>query len=223
MLSLNKANNIPSINDKKTKISKKSVIFRILKYLFAHKAILLLAALLMITANLLSLEGPELSGKAIDAIGEGGNVNFKSVLFYTGLMVLFYAVSAALSYLLSIIMISISKSVTYRMRKDVFEHLCDLPVGYFDKNQSGDIVSRLTYDIDTVNTSLSNDLVHILSGSITVIVCGYQMFKIAPILMLVFTVTIPALIFFSRYRVKKVRPLFSYRSAKYGLDRKSVV
>lgn len=213
---MNKANNIPSASDKKTKMSKKSVIFRILKYLFAHKAMLLLAALLMITANLLSLEGPELSGKAIDAIGEGGNMNFKSVLFYTGLMVLFYAVSAALSYLLSIIMISISKSVTYRMRKDVFEHLCDLPIGYFDKNQSGDIVSRLTYDIDTVNTSLSNDLVHILSGSITVIVCGYQMFKIAPILMLVFTVTIPALIFFSRYRVKKVRPLFSYRSAKYG-------
>jgi len=203
-------------NDKFSKISKKSVIFRILKYLFAHKAMLLLAAVIMITSNLLSLEGPELSGKAIDAIGENGNVDFKSVFYYTGLMVAFYAVSGALSYLLSVIMISVSKSVTFRMRKDVFEHLCDLPVGYFDKNQAGDLVSRLTYDIDTVNASLSNDLVHIISGSITVAVCGYKMFKTAPILMLVFTVTIPALIFFSRYRVKKVRPLFSYRSAQYG-------
>ena len=213
---MTKAHRIPAAEDKYAKISKKSVILRILKYLLAHKWMLLLAAAIMITSNLLSLEGPELSGKAIDAIGEDGNVDLNSVFFYAGLMVVFYAISAALSYLLSVIMISISKSVTYRMRKDVFEHLCDLPVGYFDKNQSGDLVSRLTYDIDTVNASLSNDLVHIISGLITVCVCAYQMFKIAPVLMLVFVVTIPALIFFSRYRVKKVRPLFSYRSAKYG-------
>ena len=197
-------------------MSKKSVIFRILKYLFAYKGTLLIAAIIMVISNFLSLLGPELSGKAIDAIGENGNVDMRSVLFYAGLMVVFYAGSAALSYLLSVIMISLSKSVTYRMRKDVFEHLCDLPVGYFDKNQSGDLVSRLTYDIDTVNASLSNDLVHILSGIITVSVCAYKMFEIAPVLMLIFLVTIPALIFFSRYRVKKVRPLFSYRSAKYG-------
>lgn len=187
-----------------------------MKYLFVHKGTILLAAFLMITSNLLSLMGPMLSGKAIDAIGEVGAPDMKSVTMYAGLMVIFYVVSAGLSYLLSLIMISLSKSVTYRMRKDVFEHLCDLPVGYFDKNQSGDLVSRLTYDIDTVNASLSNDLVHIISGAITVTVCAYQMFSIAPILMLVFVVTVPALIFFSRYRVKKVRPLFSYRSKKYG-------
>ena len=202
--------------DDGVKMSKRSVILRILKYLFAYKKTLFLAAFIMITSNMLSLMGPELSGKAIDAIGESGNPDFRSVLMFSGLMVLFYAVSAGLSYLLSIIMVSLSKSVTYRMRKDVFEHLCDLSVGYFDKNQSGDLVSRLTYDIDTVNASLSNDLIHIISGVITVVVCAIQMFRIAPILMLIFVFTIPALIFFSRYRVKKVRPLFSYRSAKYG-------
>ena len=202
--------------DENVKMSKKSVILRILKYLLVYKKTLLFAAVIMIVSNILSLMGPELSGKAIDAIGDSGKPDLRSVLFYAGLMVLFYAISAGLSYLLSIIMVSLSKSVTYRMRKDVFEHLCDLPVGYFDKNQSGDLVSRLTYDVDTVNASLSNDLIHIISGIITVLVCAYQMFRIAPILMLVFVVTVPALIFFSRYRVKKVRPLFSYRSRKYG-------
>ncbi len=202
--------------DNGVKMSKRSVLLRIMKYLMTYKKTLFLAAVIMIVSNLLSLMGPELSGKAIDAIGENGNVDLGSVLFYAGLMVLFYAISAGLSYLLSTIMISLSKSVTYRMRKDVFDHLCDLPVGYFDKNQSGDLVSRLTYDIDTVNASLSNDLIHIISGVITVVVCAYQMFRIAPALMLIFVITIPALIFFSRYRVKKVRPLFSYRSKKYG-------
>lgn len=208
--------NVPEKEDGNVKMSKKSVIFRILKYLFVYKKTLFLAAILMLVSNILSLIGPELSGKAIDAIGENGNVDLRSVLLYAGLMVLFYAISALLSYLLSVIMISLSKNVTFKMRKDVFEHLCDLPVGYFDKNQSGDLVSRLTYDIDTVNASLSNDLIHIISGVITVTVCAYQMFRIAPILMLIFAVTVPALIFFSRYRVKKVRPLFSLRSAKYG-------
>ncbi len=187
-----------------------------MKYLFAHKKALLLAAILMICSNMLSLMGPMLSGRAIDAIGDSGAPNMERVLFYAGLMIVFYAASSGLSYLLSIIMISLSRSVTYRMRKDVFEHLCDLPVGYFDKNQSGDLVSRLTYDINVVNASLSNDLVHVISGVITVVVCAVQMFSIAPILMLIFLITVPALIFFSRYRVKKVRPLFSYRSRKYG-------
>ncbi len=188
--------------EKGEKMSKKSVILRIFKYLLAHKLTLCIAAVIMVVSNFLSLFGPELSGKAIDAIGDGKSIDFKSVYYYAGLMIAFYAISAALSYLLSVIMIRMSKSVTYRMRKDVFEHLCDLPVGYFDKNQSGDLVSRLTYDIDTVNASLSNDLVHILSGVITVSFCAYKMFSIAPVLMLVFVVTIPALIFFSRYRVK---------------------
>ena len=208
--------NFSAQRDSGPKMSKKSVIIRIMKYLFAYKWLLLLCALLMICSSLFSLIGPELSGKAIDSIGAAGRVDMRSVLIYAGLMVLFYALSAGLSYLLSILMISMSKNVAYRMRKDVFEHLCDLPVGYFDKNQSGDIVSRLTYDIDTVNASLSNDLIHIISGAITVIVCAVQMFRIAPPLMLIFVITIPAMIFFSYYRVKKVRPLFSYRSAKYG-------
>lgn len=102
------------------------------------------------------------------------------------------------------------------MRRQVFEHLIDLPVDYFDKNPIGDLISRLTYDIDTINASLSNDLLQICAGTITVVGCTIQMVRIAPILMLVFLVTIPCLIIFTIIRVKKVRPLFRRRSAKLG-------
>ena len=113
-------------------------------------------------------------------------------------------------------MIDLGRKIVYRMRREVFEHLISLPVGYFDRNQTGDIISRLSYDIDTINASLSNDLLQICAGSITVIGSAIMMARIAPILMLVFAVTIPGLIFFTVYRVRKVKPLFKARSAELG-------
>ncbi len=102
------------------------------------------------------------------------------------------------------------------MRKQVFAHLLTLPVGYFDRNQTGDIVSRLSYDIDTINTSLSTDLLHIITSAITIIGSFTMMIVISPPLILVFAVTLPISIWFIKYRSQKVRPLFRKRSAKLG-------
>lgn len=197
-------------------MKKSVVILRLLGYLWKYKGWLCFAGFLVFAANLIALKGPELSGKAIDAIVGKGNVDFPLVYRYAFQMLLVYLISAALSYLLALVMIHISKKVVYIMRRQVFEHLIDLPVDYFDKNPIGDLISRLTYDIDTINASLSNDLLQICAGTITVVGCTIQMVRIAPILMLVFLVTIPCLIIFTIIRVKKVRPLFRRRSAKLG-------
>ena len=200
----------------RTKTKKSATVLRILKYLRYHKGLLALAALLTVASNVLSLIAPDLSGKAIDAIIGKGNVDFPNVFKYAALMLVFYALSALLSYILAYVMIMLGRKTVYRMRKEVFEHLVDLPVGYFDRNQTGDIISRLSYDIDTINASLSNDLLQICTGVITVTGSAIMMFRIAPILMLVFAVTVPALIFFTIYRVRKVKPLFKARSAELG-------
>lgn len=197
-------------------MKKSTVILRLLGYMWQYKGWLLLAALLVVLSNLLALRGPELSGYAIDAIVGKGNVDFSAVYRYGLEMLALYAASALLSFILSAVMIHLSRKVVYQMRRQVFEHLIDLPVGYFDKNQTGDLISRLTYDIDTINASLSNDLLQICAGIITVVGCAIQMFAIAPILMLVFAVTVPCLVAFTIYRVKKVKPLFRRRSAKLG-------
>lgn len=202
--------------EKRVRMKKSVVILRLLGYLWQHKGWLLLAALLVVAANLLALRGPELSGYAIDAIIGKGNVDFSAVYRFGLQMLLIYTASALLSFILSAVMIHLSRKVVYQMRRQVFEHLCDLPVDYFDKNQTGDLISRLTYDIDTINASLSNDLLQICAGTITVVGCAIEMARIAPILMLVFAVTVPCLIAFTIYRVKKVKPLFRKRSAKLG-------
>ncbi|MGI5897392.1 MAG: ABC transporter ATP-binding protein [Oscillospiraceae bacterium] len=196
---------------------RKKVLRRLWGYLCQHKWMLTAALALSFASNLLALIGPALSGKAIDAIGvTPGQVDFATVLYYCILMGIFYLASSVLSYILSVLMIRFSQKIVYKMRDDVFKKLTELPVGYFDLHQTGDIVSRISYDIDTVNASLSNDLLQIATSVITVGGSFFMMLLISPWLVLVFAVTIPASILFTRYMIRKVRPLFRRRSIKLG-------
>jgi ABC-type multidrug transport system, ATPase and permease components len=196
---------------------KKFILLRLWRYLYQFKHLMLWAAILTVASNLLALIGPMLSGFAIDAIEPGvGKVVFHEVFYYAALMICFYIVSSIMSYVLAIIMIKLSRSVVFQMRRDVFNKLSTLPVGFFDRHQAGDIISIISYDIDVINASLSTDLLQICTSIITVSGSLIMMLTISPVLVLVFVVTIPVSIFFTRYMSQKVRPLFRKRSAKLG-------
>lgn len=196
---------------------RKKVLLRLWTYLYAHKWMALGALALTVSGNLLALLGPALSGRAIDAIGMGpGQADFPRIFLYCALMIGFYALSSGISYGLSILMIYLSQKIVYQMRKDVFERLTQLPVSFFDRHQAGDLLSRISYDIDTVNASLSNDLLQIAASAITVLGSLVMMIVISPLLVLVFAVTIPLSILFTRYMTKRVRPLFHKRSVMLG-------
>ena len=197
--------------------NRKGTILRLARYMVQYKYRVLFALGLTVASNLLALMGPMLSGYAIDAIEPGvGRVDFARVFYYAALMVIFYLVSSALSYVLSVLMIHISRKVVYKMREDVFTHLMELPVGYFDTHQTGDIISRISYDIDTVNTSLANDLVQILTTLITVVGAFSMMIAISPRLVLIFAFTVPLSTFLTKLITGKTRPLFRLRSRKLG-------
>jgi ATP-binding cassette, subfamily B, multidrug efflux pump len=205
---------------KKHKINhtkKQHTLLRLAAYLLQYKWLLLLAALLTLASNTFSLLGPMLSGYAIDAIQPGvGKVVFHDVFHYAVLMLLFFITSSFFSYLLSILMIHISRKIAFSMRKDVFNKLTNLPIGYFDTHQTGDILSRISYDIDTVNTSLSTDLVQISTSIITIIGAFSMMLYLSTKLVFVFAITIPLSILLTKYITGKTRPLFRNRSAKLG-------
>lgn len=197
--------------------NRKGTILRLGRYMIQYKYLMLLALVLTIGSNLLALVGPMLSGYAIDAIEPGtGKVVFSQVFYYAGLMVVFYVCSSVLSYILSVLMIHISRKVVCQMREDVFAHLMELPVGYFDTHQTGDIISRISYDIDTVNTSLANDLIQILTTLITVVGAFSMMIVISPRLVLIFAITVPLSILMTKFITGKTRPLFRLRSRKLG-------
>ena len=200
-----------------TTLSRGALLRRLWRYLGRNRGLLVLALLLSLTSSLLSLYGPKLSGQAINAIDLGqGKVDFDTVFRCAALMAVFYVCSACLTYLLNVVMIRLSRRVSRQMRHDVFENLASLPVSYFDRYQTGDIISTITYDVDTVNQSLSTDLLQILQSVVTVTVSFIMMLTIAPKLVLIFLVTIPVTIFFTRWLTKRVRPLFRRRSARLG-------
>lgn len=198
-------------------VQRKHTILRLGRYMIQYKWLLLLAAIMTVGSNLLALVGPMLSGYAIDAIEPGmGKVEFSRVFHYAGWMAAFYVISSVLSYALSVLMITISRKVVYRMRKDVFDKMLALPAGYYDLHQTGDIISRISYDIDTVNESLSSDLIQILTTVITVGGALYMMVVISPRLVLVFAFTVPLSACITKFITGKTRPLFRARSASLG-------
>ena len=144
-----------------------------------HKLMLLGAILLTVTSNVFSLIGPRLSGNAIDAIGlSKGEADFPRVFYYCTLMIIMYALSAILSYALSVLMVNLSQKIIYKMRKDLSDKLLSMPVSFFDCHQTGDIVSRMSYDIDTINSSLYHDFVQISTSAITILGSLFMMIKI---------------------------------------------
>ena len=207
----------PARDNREKPKNKKYVIKRLWDYLYKFKWMILTALLLTIASNLFSLVGPLLSGYAIDAIELGvGNVDFEKIYISATLMLIFYILSSILSFILSRLMTKIGKTIVYQMRKDAFEKMSAMPISYFDNNQIGDIISKFNYDIDTVNTSLSSDLIQICTSAVTIVVSFTMMCIISPIIVVVFLLTIPISILFTRFMIRKTTPLFRNRSRKLG-------
>ena len=198
------------------RVSKRVTLLRILSYIASHKGMLFLAIVATLLANGMALLVPELSGRAIDAIGSAGHVNFPNVYRTVGWMIIAVIGECVFTYLTQLLLIRLSAKITAEMRKEVFEHLLSLPIRFFDTVQAGDIISRISYDIDTINTSLSSDIITVTTSIIMVIGSFIMMVHISLPLCFVFFITIPLIIFITRQRTMKVRPLFHKRSRKLG-------
>ena len=199
------------------KQSKNRLLRRLWQYLGRNRLLLALALVLSVSSSLLALYGPKLSGQAINAIDLGqGRVDFHTVYTCVILMGIFYLLSAVLTYLLNAVMIRLSKIISKQMRHDIFENMSRLPISFYDKYQTGNIISIVIYDVDTVNQSLSSDLLQILQSVVTVVVSFVMMLTIAPKLVIIFAFTVPATAVFTRWLANRVRPMFRERSAKLG-------
>lgn len=195
----------------------KGTLLRIWRYVTRFRALMIVIAVMCICSNLLALVGPSLAGRAIDEAAAGaGKVNFEKVWHYAKLMLLFYISSSVLTLLINFLMMNVGRNIARQMRSDVFYKLMKLPVNYFDRHAAGDIISRVSYDIDVLSTSISTDIVQIMTSLVTVLGSLFMMIYISPLLALMVLITIPLSVFYTRYMSKKTRPLFARRSAAYG-------
>ena len=190
---------------------------RLLSYLGTFKVLILLVAVLCLISNVLSLWGPTLAGSAINEAAAGkGLVNFERVTWFAVRMLAVYVCSSLITILIHMIMVNVSKRVGRKMRQDIFDKLMRLPVGFFDRNQAGDIISRVSYDVDVISTCMATDVVAILTSIVTVIGALIMMIRISPVLSLVALVTVPASVIFTAYMRKRTQPRFVKRSRSYG-------
>ncbi|HIR47586.1 MAG TPA: ABC transporter ATP-binding protein [Candidatus Caccousia avicola] len=194
----------------------KGTLRRIFQYIMSYRVAVAVLLLCTFASNIGNLLGPTFAGKAIGAAVGKGQVDFDTVAYYARCMLIAYVFSNLMSFLVNQAMMRIGRRIANKMRRDVFAKLMALPVSYFDRNQAGDIISRVSYDIDVVTTSISADLVQILTSVVTVVGSFVMMCLISAPMTACLCIPIPLAIFFTRYMGKRTRPLYSKRSAAYG-------
>ncbi len=195
----------------------KGTLRRILSYLKEYRWAVIGLTACAFLSNFGNLLGPGFAGHAIHAAGAGvGKVDFDVVFFYGRCMLIAYVASGLLTFFVNIGMMRVSRRVAQKMRGDVFDKLMTLPVGFFDRNQAGDIISRVSYDIDVLGTSLSTDVVQIITSVVTVVGSFLMMCAISLPLVACMLVTIPMAVLYTSRMGRRTRPLYAKRSAAYG-------
>ena len=187
------------------------------KYVRRYLPRLLTVAALVILSNVLALSIPVFTGKAIDAIQPGSGATDFAAILRNGLFILLVALFTwVLESTRNLMMLRSAQSVIYDIRSDVFLHLSRLPLSFFDRTEKGDIMSRVSVDIDNISETISNDVVTLLTGFSTVMGALIMMLAICPLLTLVFVVTIPMMLLTSRTISKRTRILFRDRKRSFG-------
>ncbi len=196
---------------------KKHVLTRLGRFLRPYGLPFLLLLVLLMAGNLLSLAAPLLSGRAMDAVGiRAGGVDFPGVFRNCAGMLGCYALSSLLNYVVSSRLIRTAQAVSHDLRKAAFDHMSELPVDYFDTHPAGDLISRVCYDVDTVNATLSTDLLQLGTSVFTVAGSFLMLLILSPRLTLVFLVTVPLSAALTRFQMKRIHPLFRLRSKELG-------
>ncbi len=183
----------------------KETLQKLLVYIGRNRKhfILLMAVTLSITAaNLLA---PALQQRAIDAID--GGIAPKLLLMLLFLM-LSYLLNAALAYLQGVTSAKLAQNTVRIMRKDLFARLVRLPISYTDRHNHGDIMSRMTNDVENISTSISGSIASLCSGILMVLGCFIIMICYSPLLALVSTVTVGLTLLASTFITKFMRKFF---------------
>lgn len=157
-------------------MKKNSTLSRLYSYVAEHKKILALLVISALLANIFMLAAPYISGHAIDFIKGENNVDFPMVMKFIGILFAVYVLNALFTWGMTVFTNSLSNRTIEKMRRDAFEKISRLPLKFFDGHSHGDIISRLTNDMDSVSEGLLQGITQLFSGLVTVIGSLVMMF-----------------------------------------------
>ena len=172
---------------------------KLMGYLTQYKMGLLLVVIFAIGSTIFNIAGPKILGKAttelfhglISKVSGGSGIDFDKIAkILIGLMCL-YVCSALFSFIQGYIMTGVSQKLTYRMRKEISEKIDRLPMGYFDKMTHGEILSRITNDVDTLSQSLNQSATQVITSVATIIGVLVMMLSISPLMTVIAILILP--------------------------------
>ncbi len=173
---------------------------QLFKYLKPYIVPIIFVIIFSIGSTVLAISGPKILGKATTKLFEGlmykkmsplGFIDFDAIFNILAWLLLIYVMSALLKYIQEIIMNKVSQKISYRLRDEINKKINKLPLKYFDKNQYGDVLSRVTNDVDTISNNLEQTLSNFVSSIITIIGVLIMMVSISGIMTLVSILTLP--------------------------------
>ncbi|MFR6016055.1 MAG: ABC transporter ATP-binding protein [Paraclostridium sordellii] len=218
-------NNQVSINKISTQKAKdfKGTLKRLIMYLKTYKSSITLVIIAAILSSIFSIVSPKILGQATTKIFEGvmlkargqGGIDFAFIYKVLIILVILYIISSIFNYMQQYIIVSVAQKTVYDMRQDIYNKLSRLPLNYFDTHTYGEVLSKVTNDIDNISSTLQQSMTQLITSIVTIVGVVIMMLTISPIMTLVTVLTIPLGILF-------VKPIIS-RSQSYFIKQQNII
>jgi ATP-binding cassette subfamily B protein len=192
----------------------KGTIKRVWRYLGENKGMLMMVLLMVLVSSALGLLGPFIVGMAIDNyIVEQNTAGLLNVLIGLVFIYLFYSLSM---WLQNYWMVGIAQNTVLKMRTQLFEHLHKLPIPYFDKRQHGELMSRVTNDMENVSSTLNSSVIQIFSSILTLVGTVSVMLYLSPLLTAITLIIVPVMFLGLKWITNRTGPLFKQTQKNLG-------
>ncbi|WP_088185905.1 ABC transporter ATP-binding protein [Desulfosporosinus sp. FKA] len=198
----------------------KGTLHRLLGYLKPQRLKLSFVVVFAILSTVFSIMGPKIMGQAttimFDGIMKGGKINFDAIWRIVLTLIVLYLLSSLFSYTQQYIMAGVAQKIVYNLRKDVDEKLTLLPLRFFDARTHGEILSRVTNDVDNIANTLQQSLTQLITSIVTIIGVIVMMLTISPLLTLIVLLTLPLYILVTSMIAKHSQRFFAAQQKSLG-------
>lgn len=202
----------------------KETLIQLWKYLKPYYFKLFLVVVFAIGSTIFAIVGPKILARATDALAEGifekignvGGINFTYIGQIIILLIVLYVISAIFNYIQGWIISNVSQQVAFDLRKSLSEKMSRMPLSYFDTHSSGDILSRVTNDIDTIAQSLNQSMPQMITSTVSVIGIFIMMLTINAVMTLIAVFVLPVAMLLIAFIMKRSQKYFTSQQVELG-------
>lgn len=202
----------------------KGTMKQLLSYMGKYKIAILFVVIFAVGSTIFNIVGPKILGKAtteifnglMGKVSGGTGIDFGKIEFILVSLLCIYVVSAVFSFIQGFIMTGVSQKLTYRLRKEISEKINRMPMSYFDTKTHGEVLSRVTNDIDTLSQSLNQSATQVITSVTTIIGVLIMMLSISPLMTIVAILILPISMGLISIIVKKSQKYFKSQQEYLG-------